>query len=248
MSRRFYVETPIDGERVALEGALAQRLSKVLRLRAGEEITLFDGSGDDFRARIERLDARGGEAQVLERLAGAPESRTRVHLYQSITKGERFEWLVEKATELGVASVTPLITARSVVKTERGTERADRWRRIAIEAAEQCGRSVVPDLRSPREFDESVSEASGVLLLPYESANASAPNIRAALDARIDELFAAGEVSMFIGPEGGYEAAEVERAASSGATVVTMGPRVLRSETAGIVALTLVMQALGELG
>jgi 16S rRNA (uracil1498-N3)-methyltransferase len=248
MSRRFYVDTPIEGQHVALDATLAQRLSKVLRLRAGDEITLFDGSGDEFRCRIDRIGARVGEAAVISRTPGIFESRTRVHLYQSITKGERFEWLIEKATELGVAAVIPLITARSVVKTEGGAARADRWRRIAIEAAEQCGRVTVPGVHAPARFDDAIAAAPGVVLLPFESAGDAAPNVRAALDSRIDELSALGEVSIFIGPEGGFEDEEVARAREAGAGVVTMGRRVLRSETAGIVALTLAMQALGELG
>jgi 16S rRNA (uracil1498-N3)-methyltransferase len=248
VSRRFYVAQPIDSKRIEIDAALAKRLSTVLRLRAGDEITLFDGSGDDARARIERLDQRGGEAAVLERAAGMPESRTRVHLFQSITKGERFEWLIEKCTELGVAAISPLITARSVVRTEGGAARAERWRRIAVEAAEQCGRSVVPSISPSVRFDDACASAPGVLLLPFESARASAPGIRSALDAAIDALFAFEDVSMVIGPEGGFDDAEVARATESGATVVTMGRRVLRSETAGLVAVTLVMQALGELG
>jgi 16S rRNA (uracil1498-N3)-methyltransferase len=253
VSRRFFVRQPIAQERVAQERValgpeLAQRLSKVLRARAGDEITLFDGSGDDCRARIERLDARGGEAIVLERVAGPPESRTRVHLYQSITKGERFEWLIEKATELGVASIAPLITARSVVKTEGGGARSDRWRRITIEAAEQCGRSLVPEVGAPATFAAALGSAEGVLVVPFESAGDSAPNVRAALDSRIDDLFALSAVSLFIGPEGGFEDAEIAQAESTGAVIVTMGQRVLRSETAGLVAVALVMHALGELG
>jgi 16S rRNA (uracil1498-N3)-methyltransferase len=249
VSRRFYIASALSGDRVALEAPLAHRLSKVLRLRAGDEIVLFDGRGEDVRARIERLDARGGEAVVLERTTGTPEPRTHVHLFQAITKVQRFEWLIEKCTELGIAEITPLITARSVVKTEGGAARRERWRRIAVEAAEQCGRSRVPEVGPPERLEEACGSAHGVLLIPFESVGDAAPSIRAALDSQIDQLFAlADEVSIFIGPEGGFEDAEVDRAKRAAAVVVTLGPRVLRSETAGLVAVTLVMQALGELG
>ena len=219
MTRRFYVEPPaLNDDTVTLDAALAHRLAKVLRLRAGDEVTLFDGSGVEAHARIDAIDARSVTATVLGAMPGAPEPRVRVHLYQSITKGERFEWLVEKATEIGVASITPLITARSVVRTSaeaadgRPRARLDRWRRIAVEAAEQSGRSAIPAINAPQSFDAALAAAEGVLVLPYESAGEDAPPIQRAIDAEIDALFASSAVSIFIGPEGGYEDAEVERA------------------------------------
>jgi 16S rRNA (uracil1498-N3)-methyltransferase len=247
--RRFYVAPgAIDGESVILDSALAQRLANVLRLKAGDRIALFDGGGDDATVRLTSVTARRIAGEVETRAPGPPESRTRVHLYQSITKGERFEWLVEKATEIGVASVTPLLTARAVVKTAGGGARAERWQRIAIEAAEQCGRGVVPAIGAPARLEEAFASAAGVLLLPYEDADHTAPSVAGALHERVDDVFASASVSIFIGPEGGYEPAEVEHAHAAGAAVITLGDRVLRSETAGLVALTLVMQAIGELG
>jgi 16S rRNA (uracil1498-N3)-methyltransferase len=247
--RRFLVAPPsLDADSVAIDPALAQRLANVLRLRAGDEITLFDGSGVEAQTRIERLDARSGTATVVERCMGAPEPRVRIHLYQSIAKGDRFEWLVEKATEIGVASITPLITARSVVRTTTDAPRVDRWRRIAMEAAEQSGRSAVPSVNAPARFEAAIDSAGGVLLLPYERAGDDAPSIQQALDARIDNLFASSAVSLFIGPEGGFEDTEITRAVETGATIVSMGVRILRSETAGLVATALVLNATGELG
>lgn len=249
MTRRFYVAPPaLDGNAVTLDAALAHRLAKVLRLHAGDEVTLFDGIGIEARARIDALDARSATATVLERCPGAPEPRVRVHLYQSITKGERFEWLIEKATEVGVASITPLITGRSVVRTGGDSARLDRWRRIAVEAAEQSGRSAIPAINAPQSFDAALDAAEGVLILPYESADEHAPSVQRAMDAEIDALFASSAVTILIGPEGGYEGAEVDRARAGGAIVVTMGTRVLRSETAGLVAVTLALHATGDLG
>jgi len=249
MSKRFYVAQPIaSGDAIDIDAALAHRLAKVLRLRAGAEIVLFDGSGTEARVRIETLHGRGGAASVVERFEGMAEPRVRLHLYQSITKGERFEWLVEKGTEIGVARFVPLITARSVVRTGADGSKAERWRRIAVEAAEQCGRSAVPLVDAPLSFDDALASAEGVLLLPYESAGETAWSVQRALDAEIDAVFALGAVSIFIGPEGGFEEAEVARAQAAGAAIVTMGARVLRSETAGLVASMLVMHASGELG
>lgn len=245
---RFFVDASLSGDRIELPGAIAHRIAKVLRLRAGGEITLFDGSGADVRARLESVKPDFVVAIPIERHDGPTEPRVAVHLYQSITKGDRFEWLVEKATELGVAEVTPLVTARAVVKTSGDGQRVDRWRRIAVEAAEQCERSAVPQVHPPVTFDAALAAADGILLLPFERADHTTPTIGETLGARIDDLFALSAVGIFIGPEGGYEDAEVQRAVEASALVVTMGERVLRSETAGIVALTLVMSAIGELG
>lgn len=247
--RRFFVPAEaIEGDRAVVEGALAHRLASVLRLRPGDEVALFDGGGRDVVVTLREVNGRQVTGDVTASVASPPEPRTRVHLYQSITKGERFEWLVEKSTEIGVASITPLITTRAVVRTAGEGARAERWRRIATEAAEQCERGSVPVVAPPAAFRDAVRAARGIVLLPYEEAGGSAPSIGDALRERIDELYASAEVSILIGPEGGLEEREVEEGAASGAVVVTLGERVLRSETAGLVALTLALAACGELG
>jgi 16S rRNA (uracil1498-N3)-methyltransferase len=247
--RRFFADSHVlSGDRVSVDGPLAHRLTRVLRLRPGDEVAFFDGSGTDVVCEIENVSGQTVEARVRERTNGPAESKTRVVLYQSITKRERFEWLLEKATELGVARVVPLVTARGVVKTSGSGNRVDRWHRILIEAAEQCGRSVVPDLSAPVNFEDALATSVGVRLLPYEDADHLAPDVSTALRDSVDDVFTASSVSIFIGPEGGFEPREIQAANDAGGLVVTLGQRVLRSETAGLVALTLVMQALGELG
>jgi 16S rRNA (uracil1498-N3)-methyltransferase len=249
VSRRFYVEAPaLDDGRVELTGALAHRLTRVLRLHAGDEIALFDGSGREARVRLDAMSERAVRGVVMERYDGAPEPPVRVHLYQAIAKGDRFDWLLEKGTELGIARFVPLLAARSVVRTPAEGQRAERWRRVVTEAAEQCGRTVVPEVEAPQQLRDALGEAPGVKLLAYEQGGEFERNVQGALDAEIDELYALGAVSLFVGPEGGFAPEEVERAREAGVAVVTMGQRVLRSETAGVVAATLVMHAIGELG
>ena len=249
MTRRFYVDAAtLDAASIEIDGALAHRMANVLRMRAGDEAILFDGSGDDVRVRLDDVRDRRVTAVEIARAPGPREPRLKVHLYQSITKGERFEWLLEKATEMGVSGVTPLVAARAVVKTAGEGNRAERWRRIVVEAAEQCERSSVPLIGAPQSFDAALESAGGVLVLPYEDAGDAAPNINDVLNRRVDDVFALAEVSVFIGPEGGFEPGEVERARAAGAEIVTLGDRVLRSETAGLVAATLIMQSVGELG
>ncbi|HEY8172460.1 MAG TPA: 16S rRNA (uracil(1498)-N(3))-methyltransferase [Dehalococcoidia bacterium] len=247
--KRFHVPPgTLDADNVQLDGAVAHRMSRVLRLRAGDEAALFDGDGFEARVRLDAVDDRAVTATVLERYEGLAEPLVKVSLYQSITKGERFDWLLEKGTEIGVARFVPLITARSVIKPSDGSARVDRWHRIVVEAAEQCGRTVVPKVDAPVRIDDALAAATGVVIVPYEAAGEMALDVQRALNADIDALFALSEVSIFIGPEGGFEEAEIERATAAGAVLVTMGRRVLRSETAGLVAATLVLQAAGELG
>lgn len=249
MTRRFWVESGVLTEdTVTLDGAFAHRISSVLRTRPGETIVLFDGSGDDVAVRLDAVSPKRVSGTVVSRAPGPPELPKKVRLYQCVTKGERFDWLVEKVTEIGVSRIVPLVAARSVVRTASGGNRQERWRRIAVEAAEQCGRSIVPAVEAPQQLGDALASATGVLLLPYEAAGEMAPSVQMALNDRIDELFASGEVSIFIGPEGGFEDAEIQAGHDAGATVVTLGSRVLRSETAGLIASTLVMQACGELG
>lgn len=249
MSRRFYVAPPaLASDEILLDVPLSQRLTKVLRLRKGAEVLLFDGSGVEATVRLGETVGRSLTVSVLDRHDASAEPHVKLHLYQSITKGERFDWLLEKGTELGVARFVPIIAARAVVKTTGEGNRLDRWRRIVVEAAEQCGRGAVPVVEPPVPFADALDSARGVLLLPYEDAGADAPGIAAVLRDEIDAVFALGEVSIFIGPEGGWEAGEVELARDAGGHVVTLGERVLRSETAGLIAATLALHALGDLG
>lgn len=249
MTRRFYVGPgALIGDGAVLSGPLARRLSKVLRARPGEEIVLFDGAGVDALARIETVSADAVTVRVVDRVPSPVEPKTRVTVYQSITKGERFEWLVEKLTEIGVARIVPLVCARAVVRPDAAGAKADRWRRIAIEAAEQCGRGAVPIVDVPEPFGAALRGADGVILLPYEGAGPAAPGIADALNAAIDAVFARSAVDVFIGPEGGLTLEEVALAKGRGAIAVTLGDRILRSETAGLVAAMLALSALGELG
>ncbi len=249
MTRRFFVEPPaLESDRIDLPAELAHRILRVLRLRAGQEIALFDGSGVEALVRLTEASDRGATGEVIERSASPPEPHVALHLYQSITKGERFEWLLEKGTEIGVAHFAPIIAARAVVKTTAEGNRAARWRRIVVEAAEQCERGAVPSISPPQTFSAALASAPGVVLVPYEEASPDERNIAAVLHDEIDAVFALGTVSIFIGPEGGWEPGEVEAATAAGAHVVTLGQRVLRSETAGLVAATIALHALGELG
>ncbi len=248
--RRFCVPPDtLSGGEVRLEGSLARRLARVLRLRPGDEVVLFDGSGQEYVVRLLEVTPARTRGDVTEVRPGRPEPAVEVGLYQSVVKGERFEWVLEKGTELGVKRFVPLVSGRAVVQPRsEGGARAERWRRIVVEAAEQCGRSLVPEVLAPQRLEAALSSAAGLRILPYEGEGAL--GLRSLLRGQVRGGLGEGgaAVSLFIGPEGGFEAEEVERAREAGVQVVSLGRRILRSETAGIVAAAAVLYELGELG
>ena len=242
--RRFFVPPgAIEGVGVSLPPELARRLATVLRLKRGDRVLLADGRGRDYEVEITALTPRSGAAGVVLERPSPPEPRVELVLYQSLVRPQRFELVLEKLTELGVARFVPLVSGRAQVKAEGGSQRAERWRRIVTEAAEQCGRGRVPAVEPPAAFAAAVRPALGLRLLLWEGERSLG------LRSYLRGLQLAPEaVSLFIGPEGGFSAEEAALAGDAGCVTVSLGPRVLRSETAAIVAAALVMHELGELG
>jgi len=247
---RFFVPCDVfSGDEVRLEGDLAHRLSRVLRLEAGAAVVLLDGSGLEHETRLDAVGPRRVAGTVVSRRPGRAEPRVRLVLYQSLVKGERFDWVLEKGTELGVAAFVPLLSRRNVVRAAPGRPgRSERWRRVVREAAEQCGRCVLPEILPAEGLKEALSEAADLRLLLWEGEEAL--GLAAALRRARPALEAVERpaVAVLIGPEGGFAAEEVALAREAGAQVVSLGRRILRSETAGIVAAAAVLYELGELG
>ncbi len=241
---RFFVDPEtLQGETAELDSALSHRIRHVLRLRRGDVVMLLDGRGGEYAARLEETGGPSVRVVIVARSDGPPEPRVRVVLYQSIIKGDRFDWLLEKGTEIGVAKFVPLVSARAVVRPRTGrTERMERWRRIVCEAAEQCGRSRLPEIGAPVSLDEALKSVEGLRLLPYEGEH------QTSLRQALKEGGKATTASIFIGPEGGFAREEVEKAVAAGVKTVSLGRRILRSETAGIVAAAAVLYERGELG
>jgi 16S rRNA (uracil1498-N3)-methyltransferase len=240
---RVYVDSPLTPDSdVRLPEAAAYHVARVLRLREGATITAFDGSGADFRCEI--LSVKGDDVRVRvgARSTGLAESPLRITLVQAVSRSERMDWTLQKATELGVRTIVPVLSARSVVRLdERQAEKKMRhWQAIVAAACEQCGRSVVPEVRVPQDLDRylasPVREGQRLVLSPTGPASLAG---LASVGTRVELL---------IGPEGGLADAELERAAASGFTPVRLGPRILRTETAGIVALTVLQSLWGDLG
>ncbi len=231
----------LTGERVVLQGEPHKYLSRVLRLAAGDALTIFDGQGHEVEARIEEVSARSTLLVLGPRHAVSTGRAVPVTLIQAVSKGERMELVIQKATELGAAAIVPIWTARTVVQPG-GDGRLRRWRTIAQEAARQCGRADVPAIADPlplqKVLEASVPEATRKLLLWEESTGAP---LRRALSGT--EL----AVHLLVGAEGGFTAAEADAARAAGFEPVGLGPRILRTETAALVALALVQAALGGL-
>ena len=238
---RVYVAAPLEpGTRLRLEGGAARHVTRVLRLRVGAELTLFNGSGGEYEATIDK--AHGEELTVAVGVHHAieRESPLALTLVQGISRGERMDLVVQKATELGVARLVPVITERGVVKLD--AHQADRkllhWRAIVIGACEQCGRNRLPEVASPLGLREFLRDAAAggtrLLLSPHAGRG-------------LGELTRAAAVTVLIGPEGGLSEAEQQAAAQAGFAAVRLGPRILRTETAALAALALLQRQWGDL-
>ena len=235
---RFFVEPGQLGpqRRVTLT-AIAHQVHAVGGLRAGDRITLLEGDGLEYPAEIVALTPRHLELAVGEPVPCATEPRRRLTLYQCALKGEKMEWVLQKATELGVARVVPVCSSRTIVRPVAAIDRkSERWRAILREAAEQSGRARMPELAPALLLADALQSASGLRLFPWESAPATGSG---ALEGT--------EVSLLVGPEGGFSADEAALAVAEGWRVISLGPRILRAETAALASLPALMAASGDM-
>lgn len=245
---RFFAAA-IQGGRARLDGEEAGHLCRVLRLGPGDEVIACDGAGQDYLARVLQADPKQALLDLIAPIDNAAEPRVRVTLYQGLPKAGKLETVIQKATELGAARVVPIQAARSVVKVQpdRQGDRVARYQRVAFEACKQCGRARTPEVTAPMSFAQAEGRLRehDLLLLPWEQAREG--SLYAAL-AAAREAGTVGDVGLVIGPEGGLAPEEVVRLEQLGAKTVTLGARILRTETAAVAALACVMFALGEMG
>jgi 16S rRNA (uracil1498-N3)-methyltransferase len=246
-------EALIPGAELMLPDDIAHQARDVLRLRPGDTLRLLDGAGGEYPAEVTQVSRKAVMARVGGREVGQPQTSVRVTLCLGLLKAARFEWALQKGTELGVATFQPLLTERAVAATEEfGAAKRRRYERIIAEALEQCGGSWLPDLAAPRTLPEALAcaPADAIALIPWEEADAAPLSETLASAAALRYVGAASEppaVWLFIGPEGGFSAGEVAQARAAGALPVTLGPRILRAETAAIVAAALALDTLGAL-
>ena len=227
---RFYCPTPLStGQPLSLPAGAARHV-QVLRLQPGDVITLFNGEGGEFEATVTRMGRSDVDVDIGAHHAVEREAVRAVHLLAGITANERMDWLVEKATELGVASITPLVAERSVLKLkgERAEKKLAHWQGIAVASAEQCGRNRVPPVHAAVTLAEWVKKAP-----PGERWVLSLSEGTQSLGQMLGD----GPVTVLSGPEGGLSPSEELAALAAGFAPVTLGPRVLRAETAPLAVL-----------
>lgn len=240
MHARFYAPALAPGaDLIDLPEDEARHLTRVLRLRAGDEVQVFDGRGQEYRARVEQVGRGRARVRVLSPIAPAPEPAVRLTLAQAVLKGDHMDAVVRDAAMMGVAAIQPLVTARTQVSLwaltrGRGVER---WHRVAVASVKQCRRAVVPEIRLPQSFDDylravSWDERLGLMLV---DPGAHAPALREA--GTMERLPRPARADVVVGPEGGWTDAELDAAVAAGCVPITLGRRTLRADAAPIVAL-----------
>lgn len=231
MPRFFLLSGDADRGTFEIVGEDAHHISYALRMREGDPITVCDGCGTDYDCVISRMDGKIVIVEIREAMPSRTESPVRIRLYQSVPKGDKMEYIVQKAVELGVAAVVPVYSERCIVRqdAESDKKRLTRLKRIAWEAAKQCGRGILPEIAAPLRFPEAVKRAAGKnAFVCYEREDTV--SLRQYLESFAGPKH--GELSFFVGPEGGYSENEMEQVRAAGVASVKLGSRILRCETA----------------
>jgi 16S rRNA (uracil1498-N3)-methyltransferase len=277
MHRFFVPPSWVQTDRIALSGAVVHQIRDVLRLQPGDVIVALDDSGWEYSVRLESVSREQVSGRIEQKALSRSEPRTKITLYQSMLKGHRFEWALQKGTELGVVEFVPMVSDRCVISSlDVGQSKLGRWQRIIKEAAEQSRRARLPRLHAPMLFTQACERArcADLAVVPWEEENqrtlrsmltascGSQPVVRsqgqlvsAEGDPHTEQT--AGpkpetarrpfSIHLFVGPEGGFTAREIDQSRRYGLTPVSLGPRILRAETAGLVAATMILYQLDDL-
>ena len=250
MHKFFTPKELINGDVAKIIGDDVKHIYKVLRISEGEKVTLNNCEGVEYLGRVKSVSKQEVLIDILEELESNNESDVNIYLFQGLPKSQKMDLIVQKGTELGITEFIPTITHRVDVKLKGEFKKLDRLNRIALEAAKQSKRSIIPKVSEPIEFDEVIEKINSLdlLIVPYENAN------NFGIKTLINELRKENNIDniknigIFVGPEGGIEEDEIERLKDKGAYIVTLGKRILRTETAGFVATSLIQYELSDLG
>ena len=240
MQHFFVTPSQVEGERIYIEGSDVNHMKNVLRMRPGEAVAISDGDNLKYRCVVEGYEEGRAVLAIQQRMPVDTELPCRITLFQGLPKQDKMELIVQKAVELGASQVVPVATRRSVVKLDekKAAKKLQRWRQIAESAAKQAGRGYIPQVSSVLSYQEALEKAGelDVLLIPYELAEGME-------EARkvVASIAQGQSVGIFIGPEGGFEKEEVDAAIHQGAKAITLGRRILRTETAGLAILSILM-------
>ena len=240
---RIHISEPLQaGAEVSLPAQAGEHLVRVLRLDRGHPLRLFDGGGREFAAEIASLGKRVITARVLEAIEASDiESPLRITLGQGIARGEKMDWILQKATELGVARIAPLLTERTEVKldAERAQKRLVHWRAVIASACEQCGRNRIPEIAEPMKLHDwaaTLGDEAGLRLVLDPNGNAQARGLSVGTRA-----------TLAVGPEGGLSGHDLATLAQAGFSGLRLGPRILRTETAGLAAIAALQAIHGDM-
>ena len=234
-----------EQEYIEILGGDVNHIENVLRMKQGEELTVSDGFGSEYRCSAQEFLPETVKVKILEKSRVSSELRSEITLFQCLPKGDKMELIIQKAVELGVYEIVPVATKRAVVKLDPKKEEKKRlrWQSIAESAAKQAGRALIPQIATCITFEKALRMCNGLdaALIPYEKAE----GMQHARD-QVRALHGKHSIGIFIGPEGGFEESEIEAARAAGAIPITLGHRILRTETAGLTMLSILMFELEE--
>jgi 16S rRNA (uracil1498-N3)-methyltransferase len=247
LMHKFFVESKnIYDDNIVITGDDVNHMVKVLRLRHEEKIQISNGEGAEYICSIQELNKKEVVCNILEASHSNTEANVGITLFQGLPKAQKMELIVQKCVEIGIKKIQPVVTKRVVVKLESRdiSGKLERWQRIAEEAAKQSNRGIIPKVLHPITFDEAVKqlEAMDLSIVPYEKERAHG------LKKLLSKAEGVKDVGVFIGPEGGFEEEEIDICLSRGISPVSLGPRILRTETAGFVAASIILYELGDMG
>ncbi len=259
---RFFLPYPALAKTITIDGPVARHMIQVLRLTAGSPVILFNGEGGEYHAIINTISKKEVTVEVTEFTSKDVESRLKVTLLQAVSRGERMDYTLQKATELGVTDIKPINTERAVVnlKGDRALKRVSHWQKVVNGACEQCGRNIVPQVQQIENFKDCVLNLANGAYLADGSISADGsfpvntiklllyPEAQQSISSCVKSLSAENLlIILLIGPEGGISQEELDLAIQAGFKMVHLGPRVLRTETAAVVALSILQSILGDL-
>lgn len=239
MHRFFVSRENIFKDGIAIEGDDVQHISRVLRLEEGDKIVLCDQKGTDYTVAIESISKHSIRTTIIDKEPSKGEPSIDVVLYQGVPKSTKMDLIIQKCTEMGITRIVPVMTARTVVKLESQKDEAKkvaRWTKIAEEAAKQSKRGIVPKIEMPMTLEKALQDSKTIdlALIPYELEKET--SVKAALQTKEPH-----SVGFFVGPEGGFDTFEIDKAKQNGVIPVTLGNRIMRTETAGFAILTCIM-------
>lgn len=244
---KFFVKTDnIINDNIFIEGEDYQHATKVLRLKTGDKIQICDGEKNEYICLIQEINKKQIKCEIIEHFINNNESNLNITLFQGLPKAQKMELIIQKGVEIGIKEFQPILTERVVVKTEGRDlkNKLDRWNRISYEAAKQSNRGIVPRVNDILDFEEAINKLNefDVVFVPYEKEK------NKGFKKTLKEINGVKSVAIIIGPEGGFSEQEIDIFIKNNYIPITLGPRILRTETAGLVAASIILYELDDLG